>query len=106
MASWRYRFLGKVRMPSLFKVLGFKVYFWSNEGMPLEPVHVHVSDGAVTRNATKFWVYEDGSVHLESNGSNISSVDINKLIRILEAHSDEIVFKWKTFFDCEPTFKG
>ena len=41
-------------MPSLFSIFGYKVYFWSNENDPLEPVHVHVSEGAPNANATKY----------------------------------------------------
>ena len=106
MVSLPCRFQRKMPVPSLFRLLGFKVYFWSNEGQPLEPIHVHVSQGEITKNATKFWIYRDGSAHLESNGSNLSKTDINRLSRLLEAHSDEIIFKWKSFFDCEPTFKA
>jgi hypothetical protein len=29
-------------MPQLFKIGPYIVYFWSNEGFPQEPVHVHV----------------------------------------------------------------
>lgn len=32
-------------MPQLLRFGPYRVYFWSNEGLPLEPVHVHVSDG-------------------------------------------------------------
>ncbi|WP_423806022.1 DUF4160 domain-containing protein, partial [Phascolarctobacterium succinatutens] len=28
-------------MPNLFIILGYKVYFWSNEND--EPIHVHIS---------------------------------------------------------------
>lgn len=33
------------RLPSLFKIGGYRVFFWSNEGC--EPVHVHVCKGDV-----------------------------------------------------------
>ncbi len=32
-------------MPQIFKVAGYLVYFWSNEGVPLEPIHVHIITG-------------------------------------------------------------
>lgn len=38
-------------MPKLFIVSGYIVYFWSNEEG--EPIHVHVSKGKPTPNATK-----------------------------------------------------
>jgi len=30
-------------MPQVFKIGSYLVYFWMDEGKPLEPVHVHVS---------------------------------------------------------------
>lgn len=39
-------------MPQVFKIGSYWVYFWSNESEPLEPVHVHVSQGAPSANAT------------------------------------------------------
>lgn len=47
-------------MPQIFKVGGYWVYFWSNEGTPLEPVHVHISHGAPRENATKVWLTKRG----------------------------------------------
>lgn len=43
-------------MPQLFRIGPYIVYFWSNEGIPQEPVHVHIVDGKPTANATKFWI--------------------------------------------------
>lgn len=91
-------------MPNIFKALGFSVYFWSNEGKPLEPIHVHVAKNA-SKSGTKFWLYSDGTVHLDSNGSRLSKSEISKLERLLEGHYDEIVLFWKNYFNQEPTFK-
>lgn len=33
-------------MPQVFKIGPYWVYFWANENAPLEPVHVHVAEGA------------------------------------------------------------
>ena len=33
-------------MPQVFKIGSYWVYFWANENEPLEPVHVHVAQGA------------------------------------------------------------
>mgnify|MGYP001529781757 CR=1 FL=1 len=43
-------------MPQVFKVGSYWVYFWANENDPLEPVHVHVCQGAPNGNATKIWI--------------------------------------------------
>ncbi len=66
-------------MPSLPSLFGFKVFFWSNEGKPLEPVHVHVSKNLPSKNATKFWILSNGKVELAENGSSLSNKDISKL---------------------------
>lgn len=45
-------------MPKLFTVSGYIVYFGSNEEG--EPIHVHVSKGRPTPNATKIWLTRTG----------------------------------------------
>ena len=47
-------------MPQVFKVGSYWVYFWANENDPLEPVHVHVCQGAPNGNATKIWITRAG----------------------------------------------
>lgn len=39
-------------MPKFMELFGYGIYFWSNEGNPLEPIHVHVSKSPHS-NATK-----------------------------------------------------
>ena len=43
-------------MPQVFKIGSYWVYFWANENEPLEPIHVHVAQGAPSANATKIWI--------------------------------------------------
>ncbi len=40
-------------MPQIIKIGSYVVYFWSNEGEPLEPVHVHIVEGVPSQNSTK-----------------------------------------------------
>ena len=40
-------------MPQVFKVGSYWVYFWANENDPLEPVHVHVCQGAIITPAAR-----------------------------------------------------
>jgi hypothetical protein len=47
-------------MPQVFKMGPYLVYFWSNENEPLEPVHVHISQGVPSRNSTKVWLTKNG----------------------------------------------
>ena len=30
-------------MPQIFSIGAYIVYFWSNEGEPLEPIHIHIA---------------------------------------------------------------
>lgn len=46
------RRMGGFKLPKLFMVCGYTVYFWSNENG--EPIHVHISKGKPTPNATKY----------------------------------------------------
>ncbi len=32
-------------MPQIFRFGPYWVYFWTNESKPLEPIHVHISEG-------------------------------------------------------------
>lgn len=43
-------------MPQVFRIGPYWIYFWANEGRPVEPVHVHVSEGNPSENATKIWI--------------------------------------------------
>ena len=52
-------------MPQIFKIGPYSVYFWSNEGNPLEPVHVHITEGRPYQNATKIWLTSGGSAVIE-----------------------------------------
>ena len=47
-------------MPQVFKIGSYWVYFWANENEPLEPIHVHVAQGAPSANATKIWITRAG----------------------------------------------
>ena len=56
-------------MPQVFKVGSYWVYFWTNENDPLEPVHVHISQGSPQANATKVWITRNGKCYLANNNS-------------------------------------
>jgi len=43
-------------MPQVFKMGPYLVYFWSNENEPLEPVHVHISQGRPFISLTRVFV--------------------------------------------------
>ena len=85
-------------MPQVFKIGAYFVYFWSNENDPLEPVHVHVSEGKPTKNATKIWITSRGNCYLAHNNSHIPTNTQKNIMRIIEARSDEVIAKWRGYF--------
>lgn len=49
-------------MPQIFRFGSYRIYFWTNESKPLEPIHVHISDGRPVENATKVWITRAGKL--------------------------------------------
>ena len=88
-------------MPQVFKIGSYGIYFWANEGFPCEPVHVHVSEGSPSENATKIWITSSGKCLLANNNSDIPSKTLRNIMRIIEARSEEVVQKWISFFGTE-----
>lgn len=86
-------------MPQIFRLGPYWVYFWSNENKPLEPVHVHVSKGSPTANATKIWITRSGKCYLCHNQSKIPDKTLHNIMRIIEARSDEVIDKWLNYFN-------
>ena len=91
------------RLPSIFSVGGYRVFFWSNELG--EPVHVHVCKGTPGPHATKIWITRSGGCILANNQSNIPPKSLSELMEIIAAQSGLICRKWKEFFAVdEPSF--
>lgn len=85
-------------MPKIFRIGSYWVYFWSNENLPLEPIHVHVSEGAPAPNATKIWITQTRKCLLANNSSSINSHVLGNIMRIIEARCEDVIDKWKEHF--------
>ena len=86
-------------MPQILRIGSYIVYFWSNEGMPLEPIHVHIAEGRASANATKVWITSTGHTLLSNNNSKISPKILRGILRIIEANSAEIIDRWTEQFN-------
>ena len=86
-------------MPRVFKIGGYVIYFWINEGTPLEPVHVHVALGTPVKNATKIWITSDGHCKLCNNNSHIPEHVLRNLMDIIELRSIYITVLWQMKFN-------
>lgn len=49
-------------MPQIFRFGPYWVYFWTNEGKPLEPIHVHISQGHSSANTTKIVLFKKRAI--------------------------------------------
>lgn len=86
-------------MPQILRIGPYSIYFLSNEGNPLEPVHVHISEGCASSTATKFWITSTGKVIVCNNNSQIPEQILKRLIRVVEANSSEIINEWRERFE-------
>lgn len=82
-------------MPQVFVILGYIVYFWSNENDEL--IHVHVCKGSPQKDATKVWITEDGPV-LEHNKSKIPKKDLKRILAWIAMNDELIIKKWQFHF--------
>jgi hypothetical protein len=79
-------------MPVIFRHNGYRFFFYSNEGDPPEPPHVHVyKDGA----EAKYWLRPE--VLLAYNAGHNARV-LAMLNRIVEQRRDEIERAWHDHF--------
>jgi hypothetical protein len=79
-------------MPKVFEWNGYRFYFFSNEGYPREPVHVHVEKDDMD---AKFWLLPDVQV---AYNCGFKAKTLRELQRIAEERRDEIVEAWNEFF--------
>ena len=80
-------------MPVVFRYKGYRFFFYSNEGDPLEPLHIHVRKG---ESVAKFWVAPQICV-AESYG--IESSELRKLARVIAENREIIERYWNEYFD-------
>jgi len=79
-------------MPTIFRWKGYRFFFYSNEGIPSEPLHVHVIKDS---NVAKFWLEPVVSL-AESYG--MSPPELNKLEKVVENNAKIIKRAWYEYF--------
>lgn len=79
-------------MPTVLRTGEFRFFFYSDEGNPREPPHIHVAAGGKT---AKFWL--DPVEHVVSK--RLSATDINALQRLVTVHRDTFLEAWYDHFD-------
>jgi hypothetical protein len=79
-------------MPVVFRYRGFRFYFYSNEGDPREPAHIHVRHG---RDEAKFWLSPDVRV---AYNDGFDARTLAELIRVAEARKAQFERAWNDYF--------
>ena len=79
-------------MPKLFEHNGWKFFFYSREGMPLEPPHIHIRKD---RSEAKIWLSPIVKV---ATDRRIDPRTLKMLLAIVEDHRDEFEERWHEFF--------
>ena len=71
---------------------GYRLHFYSNEGSPREPVHVHVTKDKAT---AKFWLHPEVSIAFNRG---YSAKVLSQLLSVIEDRTEEIERAWNDHF--------
>lgn len=75
-------------MPTIFRHKGYRFFFFSNEGSPPEPPHVHIRHG---ERVAKFWLVPEVAL---AGAWCMSSTELNQLRKIVQEKRDEFERAW------------
>lgn len=79
-------------MPAVFRYKGFRFFFYSNEGSPREPVHVHVRSGS---SEAKLWLEPQVRI-AASFGFDAST--LRELVEVAQSNRTLIERTWHEYF--------
>jgi hypothetical protein len=79
-------------MPKVFNWNGYRFHFFSNEGDPREPVHIHVTKDRAT---AKFWLRPEVTV---AYNRGFSAKVLSQLMSVIEERVEEIESAWNDHF--------
>ena len=80
-------------MPKVFEMEGFRGFFFSNEGDPREPIHIHIKKG---EGEAKFWVTPTVCL-VEARGLKVS--ELARAQEIVVEHRQDILDTWNHYFN-------
>jgi hypothetical protein len=79
-------------MPVIFRERGFRFHFYSYEGSPREPVHVHV---ARPGGDAKIWLHPEPRV---AKSRGLTPQELRWVLEIVTMRQQEIEHAWNIFF--------
>ena len=79
-------------MPEVFRHKGYRFHFYSNEGTPREPVHIHVESA---NGKAKFWLWPEVRVASEKGYDRKTLAELTWIIR---KERERIERRWNAHF--------
>ena len=79
-------------MPVILRFRGYIFFFYSNEGNPLEPAHIHVRNA---ESEAKFWLEPDISL---ARNDGFNSKELKEIFVIVETHRTQFTEAWYDYF--------
>lgn len=79
-------------MPTVFRIAGVRFSFYSNEGDPREPIHVHAFGAGAQ---AKLWLYPEVRIQYSAG---FTAREQGQLIRDVEARRELITKVWNEHF--------
>ncbi len=81
-------------MPTVLFLLGWRLYFWSNENH--EPIHIHAEKGETEG---KFWIDVENFEITIAVEYNLTPQAKREIKKIIYEHFDLIVSEWNRHFN-------
>lgn len=79
-------------LPVVFRQKGYRFFFYSNEGDPMEPLHIHVRKGEAV---AKSWLVPQVCL---AESYSMSSAELRELIEVIKDNKDLIERYWNEHF--------
>lgn len=79
-------------MPTIYRHKGYRFFFFSNEGYPVEPLHIHIRRGSAT---AKFWL--EPEVILE-HSYEMSPSELKELEEMIREKQESFKEAWNAYF--------
>ncbi|PIP42374.1 MAG: hypothetical protein COX19_01310 [Desulfobacterales bacterium CG23_combo_of_CG06-09_8_20_14_all_51_8] len=79
-------------MPTILAILGWRLFFYANEGN--EPIHVHCRKGAME---CKYWLDRETFDIEEALSCNMLEKDKRQIRKIIYDHFEYIELQWDDF---------
>jgi len=79
-------------LPTIYSYKGYRFFFFSNEGIPGEPVHIHVRKGS---QVAKFWLEPEVML---VHSYEMSPSELKEVERVIREKRETFKEAWNAYF--------